>query len=160
LPVRSIFHVGFVVRDLDASLRFYCEGLGLVLRHRQRQHNTYTASLVGYADATLEIAQLRFADAEPPPSGHVLELICYERPPSGPVDLERSTIGAGHLAFVVDDVFETSARLASFGARLINEPVQITEGINKGGWDIYLQDPDGVTLELLQPAGVGEAERA
>jgi len=157
LPARSVFHVGFVVRDLDVSLRFYCEGLGLVLRHRQLQHNAYTGSLVGYPDAALEIAQLRLSDVEPPPSGHVLELICYERPPSGLVDLERSTIGAGHLAFVVDDIFETAERLRSLGARLINEPVRITEGINAGGWAVYLHDPDGVCLELLQPAGSMEA---
>jgi catechol 2,3-dioxygenase-like lactoylglutathione lyase family enzyme len=158
LPVRSVFHVGFVVSDLDASLRFYCEGLGLELRHRQLQNNVYTSSLVGYPDAVLEIAQLRFAHGEPPPSGHVIELISYQRPPSAPADLERSTIGAGHLAFIVDDVFETSQRLLSFGAKLINAPVEITEGINKGGWDIYLHDPDGVTLELLQPARVAEAQ--
>jgi catechol 2,3-dioxygenase-like lactoylglutathione lyase family enzyme len=153
-PARSVFHVGFVVRDLDASLRFYCDGLGLVLRHRQLQQNAYTASLVGYPDAALEIAQLRLGDGEPPPSGHVLELISYERPPSGAVDLERSTIGAGHLAFVVDDVFATAARLRSLGAQLINQPVRITEGINAGGWAVYLHDPDGVCLELLQPVGV------
>jgi catechol 2,3-dioxygenase-like lactoylglutathione lyase family enzyme len=157
LPVRSIFHVGFVVSDLDASLRFYCEGLGLELRHRQLQNNAYTSSLVGYPDAVLEIAQLRFADVAPPPSGHIIELISYERPPSASADLERSTLAAGHLAFIVDNVFETSERLRSFGAKLINEPIEITEGINKGGWDIYLQDPDGITLELLQPAGAGEA---
>jgi catechol 2,3-dioxygenase-like lactoylglutathione lyase family enzyme len=157
LPVRSIFHVGFVVRDLDSSLRFYCEGLGLVMRHRQVQHNAYTASLVGYRDAAIEIAQLRLSDVEPPPSGHVLELICYEQPPSDEADPERSTLGAGHLAFVVDDIFETAERLRSLGARLINEPVQITEGINVGGWAVYLHDPDGVTLELLQPAGRVEA---
>jgi len=156
LSVRSIFHVGFVVSDLDASLRFYCEGLGLELRHRQLQNNAYTSSLVGYPDAVLEIAQLRFPDAEPPPSGHVIELISYERPASAPADLERSTLGAGHLAFIVDDVFEMSERLRSFGARMINEPIQITEGINKGGWDIYLHDPDGVTLELLRPARPSE----
>lgn len=157
MPVRSVFHVGFVVSDLDASLRFYCEGLGLELRHRQLQNNAYTSSLVGYPDAVLEIAQLRFADAEPPPSGHVIELISYREPPSAPADRERSTLGAGHLAFIVDDVFAMSDRLCGFGAKLINEPVEITEGINTGGWDIYLQDPDGVTLELLQPAGTGRA---
>jgi catechol 2,3-dioxygenase-like lactoylglutathione lyase family enzyme len=151
LPVRSIFHVGFVVRDLDASLRFYCDGLGLVLRHRQRQDNAYTGTLVGYSGAALEIAQLRLSEGEPPPSGHVLELIAYERPPSGPADGERSTLGAGHLAFVVDDIFETAARLAALGAQLINQPVEITEGINAGGWAVYLHDPDGVTLELVQP---------
>ncbi len=154
MPVRSIFHVGFVVSDLDSSLRFYCDGLGLVLRHRQLQHNAYTSSLVGYPDAVLEIAQLRFADVEPPPSGHVIELISYEQPPSAPADLERSTLAAGHLAFIVEDVFEMSERLRSFGARLINEPIEITEGINVGGWDVYLHDPDGITLELLQPAGI------
>ncbi len=157
MPVRSIFHVGFVVGDLDASLRFYCEGLGLVLRHRQLQHYAYTSSLVGYPDAALEIAQLRLSDAEPPPSGHVLELICYEQPPSGPVDLERSTIGAGHLAFVVDDIFETAERLKTLGAKLINEPIYITEGINTGGRAVYLYDPDGVCLELQQLPGDSEA---
>lgn len=157
MPVRSIFHVGFVVRDLDASLRFYCEGLGLVLRHRQLQHNAYTASLVGYPDAALEIAQLRLSDVEPPPSGHILELICYEHPPSGRVDLERSTIGAGHLAFVVDDIFETAERLQSLGAQLINEPIYIAEGINTGGRAVYLYDPDGVCLELQQLPGTSEA---
>ncbi len=159
MPVRSVFHVGFVVSDLDASLRFYCDGLGLVLRHRQLQRNAYTSSLVGYPDAVLEIAQLRFAEGDPPPSGHVIELISYQTPPSAPADLERSTLAAGHLAFVVDDVSETSERLRSFGAKLINEPIQITEGINKGGWDIYLQDPDGITLELLQPVGAEGARR-
>jgi catechol 2,3-dioxygenase-like lactoylglutathione lyase family enzyme len=156
VPVRSIFHVGFVVRDLDASLRFYCEGLGLVLRHRQLQHNAYTRSLVGYPDAALEIAQLRLSDVDPPPSGHILELICYERPESGPVDLERSTIGAGHLAFVVDDITETSERLKALGAQLINEPIYIAEGINTGGRAVYLYDPDGVCLELQQLPGSSE----
>jgi catechol 2,3-dioxygenase-like lactoylglutathione lyase family enzyme len=150
LPVRSIFHVGFVVRDLDASLRFYCDGLGLVLRHRQLQHNAYTASLVGYRDAALEIAQLRLPEGDPPPSGHVIELIAYERPPSGPADPERSTLGAGHVAFVVDDIFEAVARLEPLGAKLVSAPVHITEGINAGGWTVYLHDPDGVTLELVQ----------
>jgi lactoylglutathione lyase len=151
VSVRSVFHTGFVVSDLDASLRFYCEGLGLVLRHRQVQHNAYTATLVGYPDAAIEIAQLRFAEGDPPSSGHVLELISYDQPPSGPADPERSTLGSGHLAFVVDDIFATVDVLEQFGARFINAPVQITEGINAGGWAAYLHDPDGVTLELLQP---------
>ncbi len=149
--VRSIFHTGFVVSDLDASLRFYCEGLGLVLRHRQQQRNAYTAALVGYPDAAIEIAQLKLAEGDPPPSGHVLELIAYERPPSAAADRERSTLGSGHLAFVVEDIFAMAERLEGLGARLVNPPVRITEGINAGGFAAYLHDPDGVALELLQP---------
>jgi lactoylglutathione lyase len=150
LPVSSIFHVGFVVRDLDASVRFYCDGLGLVLRHRQLQHNAYTATLVGYPDAALEVAQFRFGEGEPPPSGHILELVCYERPHSAAADVERNTLGVGHLAFVVDDIFESADRLRAMGAEFVSDPVHITEGINAGGWTVYLRDPDGVNLELVQ----------
>ena len=53
-----------VVRDLDASIRFYTEGLGLRLRHRQTQDNPYTRSLVGYPDASLRVAQLPVGDHE------------------------------------------------------------------------------------------------
>lgn len=158
--VRSIFHVGFVVDDLDASIRFYRDGLGLVLRHRQLQHNAYTATLVGYPGALLEVAQFRLDEGEPPASGHILELVAYEQPPSGPPDPDRNRLGTGHLAFVVDDIFEFAARLRAMGAELVNEPVRITEGINAGGWTVYLRDPDGVNLELVQPRDEEGAEGA
>jgi catechol 2,3-dioxygenase-like lactoylglutathione lyase family enzyme len=149
-PPQTIFHVGFVVRDLDAAIDFYCGGLGLELRHRQLQDNPYTRSLVAYDDAVLEIAQLRFSGQPPPPSGHVIELIRYYRPEGKEADRERNTVAAGHIGFVVEDVDATAARLASLGATLLNQPVDITAGINQGGRLVYLQDPDGVTVELVQ----------
>jgi lactoylglutathione lyase len=152
MPVTSIFHVGFSVRDIEASIRFYEEGLGLRLRHQQIQDNEYTCSLVGYDNAVLHVAQFQLPAGDPPPSGHVLELIQYERPPGGEADRERNTIGAGHLAFAVDDIEEMASRLVEYGATLINKPVEITAGINRGGRAVYLFDPDGVTLELLQQA--------
>ncbi|MDA8296516.1 MAG: VOC family protein [Actinomycetota bacterium] len=149
-PPQTIFHVGFVVRDLDAAIDFYCTGLGLELRHRQLQDNPYTRSLVAYDDAVLEIAQLRFSDQPPPPSGHVIELIRYLQPQGKDADRERNTVAAGHIGFVVEDVDGIAARLVQLGATLLNEPVDITAGINKGGRLVYLQDPDGVTVELVQ----------
>jgi catechol 2,3-dioxygenase-like lactoylglutathione lyase family enzyme len=162
MAVRSIFHTGFVVRDLDVSIRFYADGLGLRLRHRQTQDNDYTRSLVGYEDACLRIAQFQLPDGDPPPSGHVLELVEYQTPQGAPADRERNTIGAGHLAFLVDDIEAMTARLTALGATPLSPPAQITEGINRGGSAVYLYDPDGVMLELLQPrpAGAGSAEPA
>jgi lactoylglutathione lyase len=151
MTVRSVFHVGFVVRDLDASIRFYTAGLGLRLRHRQTQDNDYTRSLVGYADASLRIAQFQLPEGEPPESGHILELVEYVAPEGGPADPERNTIGAGHLAFLVDDIETMTATLAALGATPLSLPNEITAGINKGGQAVYLHDPDGITLELLQP---------
>jgi catechol 2,3-dioxygenase-like lactoylglutathione lyase family enzyme len=152
MAVRSIFHVGFVVKDLDASIRFYTEGLGLRLRLRQTQDNDYTRGLVGYPDAQLKVAQFLLPDGDPPESGHVLELIQYDRPVGEEADLERNTLGAGHLAFLVDDIEAMTERLTALGAKPLSPPNDITEGINKGGKALYLYDPDGATLELLQPA--------
>jgi catechol 2,3-dioxygenase-like lactoylglutathione lyase family enzyme len=152
MAVRSVFHVGFVVRDIDASIAFYTGGLGLRLRHRQAQDNAYTRSLVGYEDASLRIAQFQLPEGEPPASGHILELIEYLVPEGGPADLERNTTGAGHLAFLVDDIETMTARLTALGATPLSQPNEITEGINKGGKAVYLHDPDGIMLELLQPA--------
>jgi catechol 2,3-dioxygenase-like lactoylglutathione lyase family enzyme len=150
MGVTSVFHIGFCVRDIDASIRFYQDGLGLVLRHRQVQDNPYTRSLVGYSDAVLHIAQFQLADQEPPPSGHVLELIQYVQPVGASADPERNRLGAGHLAFTVNAIEPILRRLIDMGARPINEPVEITAGINKGGRSVYLFDPDGVNLELLE----------
>ncbi|MGH3217641.1 MAG: VOC family protein [Streptosporangiaceae bacterium] len=154
MAVRSIFHVGFVVRDLEASVRFYTEGLGLRLRHQQDQDNDYTRRLVGYPDAALRIAQFQLPAGDPPPSGHVLELVQYQQPEGGPSDPERNTLGAGHLAFLVDDIEGMVTKLTSLGATPLSEPNRITAGINKGGRCLYMRDPDGVMLELLQPADV------
>ena len=159
MAVRSIFHVGFVVRDLEASIRFYTEGLGLRLRHEQVQDNDYTRRLVGYEDACLRIAQFQLPAGDPPPSGHVLELIEYQSPKGRPSDPARNTLGAGHLAFFVDDIEGMAANLTTLGATPLSEPNRITAGINKGGRALYLRDPDGVMLELLQPADIPDGER-
>ena len=57
-----------------------------------------------------------------------------------------------------------TASLPALGATPLSEPNEITAGINKGGKALYLHDPDGVTLELLQPANkpapVGEPSPA
>jgi lactoylglutathione lyase len=151
MAVHAVWHTGFSVRDLDRSVVFYTEGLGLELVHRQEQDNPYTHALVGYPDASLRIAQLRIPGVVPAPSGHVLELIEYVRPRGDSVEVQHNRIAAGHLAFEVDDIDEHVTRLVAYGAELVSDPVEITAGINKGGKALYLHDPDGVTLELLQP---------
>jgi lactoylglutathione lyase len=42
-------------------------------------------------------------------------------------------------------------RLKALGVRFKSEPNAITAGVNQGGWAVYFTDPDGITLELIQP---------
>lgn len=150
--MRGIWHTSFTVADLEASLAFYCGLLGLELVHRQVQHNEYTARLVGFEGAHLEVAMLCVPGEPVGPSGHHLELVEYRHPRGCSLEAQTNQPGAPHLAFVADDIHADFARLKSQGVRFkAEEPVAIEAGVNKGGFTIYFLDPDGITLEMVQP---------
>jgi catechol 2,3-dioxygenase-like lactoylglutathione lyase family enzyme len=149
--ITSVWHVGFSVASLERSIAFYEQGLGLELHHRQTGDNPYTRALVGYPDAIIHVAQFVIEGEQPPPSGHILELIEYEVPRGDRIEPSNARIGSAHLAFTVNDIDEVARRVKEHGGALLSEPVDITAGINTGGRAVYLRDPDGITLELLQP---------
>ena len=62
--------------------------------------------------------------------------------------------GNSHLAFLVDDLRAAYEELSAKGVKFKSEPVEIDYGENDGAWGIYLEDPDGITMELFQPVPV------
>lgn len=155
--IREVWHTSFTVADMDRSIRFYRDQLGLPLRHEQEQANEYTRKFVGYPDAHLRVAQFDVPDGCGTRSRHIIELVQYLQPKGEPVFPERYQPGAAHLAFMVDDTREMYRRLSAEGVHFISEPVEVTAGINKGGLTVYLHDPDGVVLELVTPPERAEA---
>ncbi len=149
----GVVHAGFTVSDLDRSVAWYRDILGLELIRRQRNDNDYSRRIVGMADAVLELAFLGFPAGSPAPSGQILELVQYLSPEGRTPDLSTKDVGVGHLALSVDDLAAEYARLRGRGAQFHNPPVEIDEGHNRGGWACYLLDPDGITIELIQGAG-------
>jgi lactoylglutathione lyase len=147
--IYEVFHTSFTVADMDRSIHFYRDLLGLELVHEQEQDNAYTRKFVGYPDAHLRVAQFDVPGRSPGRSGHIIELVQYLAPKGEPVHPERYQPGAAHLAFRVDDTRALYERLRAEGVHFISEPVEVTAGINKGGMTVYLEDPDGVTLELV-----------
>jgi lactoylglutathione lyase len=69
------------------------------------------------------------------------------------VTLEQRThdAGSGHIGLAVEDIDALHGRLVELGAAVGSEPVTLTE---EGGWNgvrtLYLTDPDGVTIELVE----------
>ena len=152
--IKGIFHVSFTVKDIDASVKWYTEVLGLEYFRSQEQHNEYTGKLVGYPDAHLKVAQLK-VPGQPLAEGanHHIELVQYILPPNREGnDLNTYNVANGHWAFITDDIQRDFARMQALGVRFKHpQPVAIEAGVNKGGFAVYLFDPDGITLELLQP---------
>ena len=149
--IRGVFHFSFTVSDIERSLIWYRDVLGLELVHRQRQDNAYTKTLVGLPDAALEVAQFRIPGVEPEMSSHVLELVEYISPRGETVPLRPRDVGGAHMCFVVPNAETEYRRLMRHGVLFYNPPVEITEGINRGGRACYFLDPDGITLELHEP---------
>ena len=164
--IADVLHFSFTVSDIERSVDWYTCVLGLELVHRQRQDNDYTRTLVGFPDAVLEVAQFAVPGVPPARSTHMLELVEYVRPRGKPIEmLATNSVGCAHLALMVTDVHERYERMQAQGVTFRNPPVAITEGANAGGFTCYFHDPDGITLELLQPSdarlrtfGLGQTE--
>ena len=130
-------HTMVRVADLDAALDFYCRKLGLVeVRRKDSEKGRFTlvflAAPEDEARASTEAAPL-------------LELT-YNWDP------ETYTGGRnfGHLAFQVDDIYETCRRLQDEGV-LINRPP-------RDGAMAFVRSPDGVSIELLQKGPALESQ--
>ena len=145
--IAAIHHAGLHVRDIERSLVFYRDVLGLELLARRESHADYVSEIVGYPDATIRMAWLRH-----PSGGPIVELLEYVDPRGEQVDTATPNPGTVHLAFRVPDIHATTARLQAAGAPFRTPaPVPVTAGPNRGGFAIYFRDPDGISLELLQP---------
>ena len=146
MKVESMYHTGFTVSDIERSIEFYRDGLGLTLFRRQTGTAPYLSTITGFAGVKLEIALLKTPDG-----GSMLELLQYVSHPAPATDRETNRPGNAHVCFKVADIHEACAALKRRGVRLISDPAEITAGVHQGAWGVYLRDPDGFTVELYQP---------
>lgn len=149
--IQAIWHFSFTVSDIQRSIAFYRDILGMELVHTQEQANPYTRKLVGYPDAHLKVAMLKTPADTCSPSTHVLELVEYVAPKGIKIDTATKNVGSAHLAFVVNDIFAAYETWRQQGVRFRSDPVAIEAGANRGGYTVYFLDPDDITLELVQP---------
>jgi lactoylglutathione lyase len=138
-------HVGVTVSDLSRSIAFYRDVLGFRVAYERGEVTAeYMPRLVGIPGARLKIAGLDI------PGLH-LDLIEYIQPNGAAAAGPTSDVGNVHLGYTVDDLWAAYRSLSAAGVQFKSEPVSPTTGPNKGGWAVYFVDPDGVTLEMIQP---------
>ena len=139
--ITRINHTGLVVREMDRSVAFYRDALGMEVVDTRERNGGAIEHLVGYSPCHLKAVDLAVGD------GSVLELLQYVAPPPAerPTE-ERSALGASHVAFDVVDINGTYEKLLRNGARKLNPPIQVAPG----KWVCYLQDPDGNWIELIE----------
>src|SRR4249919_3512084 len=120
-------HTMVRARDLDHSLRFYCDGLGL--REVRRKENAQGRFTLVFLSAT-----------ESPEADNELT---WNWPAEGAQGEDYgSARNFGHLAFRVDDVYATCARLQAMGVTINRPP--------RDGHMAFVRSPDLISIELLQ----------
>ena len=124
-----LLHTMIRVGDLDRSIRFYTDVLGMkLLRHKEYPDGKFTLAFLGYGDER---------------NNTVLELT-YNW------GVENYNIGNafGHLAIEVDDVYRAAERIREMGGEIIREPGPMNAGTTIIA---FVKDPDGYEIELLAP---------
>lgn len=142
--VRTVRHTGISVRDLDVSLSFYRDLLGLTVAVQAEEGGEFLETVLGFDKVRVTTVKLSAPDGPT-----LVELLRYDEP-EGRFDPSRDvqTIGPSHIAFTVDDIDSLYIRLRAAGVRFRSEPRVSADG---GAKVAFCSDPDGVPLELVQP---------
>jgi lactoylglutathione lyase len=124
-------HTMIRVRDIDASLRFFCDGLGL--KETRRSENIagkFTLVFLAAADSPEAEIELTYNWGSSEDYG--------------------SARNFGHLAFRVDDIYQTCAHLQSMGYTIHRPP--------RDGHMAFVRSPDLISVELLQDGHLSPQE--
>ena len=126
-----VLHTMLRVNDLEESLRFYCDVLGMrLLRRKDYPTGRFTLAFVGYGPEERET---------------VLEF-------THNWDTHGYTLGDayGHIALGVNDIYATVEAMRAKGAKVVREPGPMKHG---GSEIAFIEDPNGYRIELIQLRG-------
>ncbi len=122
--IRKYLHTRFRVADMEKSLHFYTQVLGLKLTEQKTSPRG---------------SKLAFLEA--PGTGSEIELCAF--PESGSVDVPEDLV---HLAFQVDDLDACMDKLKQAGVPITEGPITTSSGTKF----IFTEDPDKYEIELME----------
>ena len=158
--MKALHHVGITVKDLDASIRFYHDVLGLQFSNEPSPwfEGDELGPAVGVPGAALRQVSLLLGDT-------TLELLEYKSPPSETTTpLKSNNIGASHVAFLVDDIEAKKAELEAKGIEFYSAVNFVDEGV-LAGWRVGVLrrprrlSPRARTGRVLQRGGAARRNR-
>lgn len=148
--VVGFFHAGVTVRDMDAALRFYVEGLGLEIWFQSQAAGPNAERIWGSPGAKAKVTFLKV-----PGSDAIVELFEFRDVERHAASSRPPDYGAGHFCLFVEGIDAVHERLVGLGYHGRSEtPTTITEGRHAGTRVIYMIDPDGYHVELYDRSAV------
>ena len=148
--VERIYHVGLTVSDLDRSIAFYRDILGLEFQGEIFMAGEETDRLFRMKDTKARVAYLNGSKAiEAPP----IELIQFVDNKVKKVKGNLFTTSISEVCFYTDDIERVYNSLIENHVECLSEPKYFDFRANELGESraFYFRDPDGIVLEMMQP---------
>ena len=140
-------HTGITVSNLERSLAFWRDVLGFELSHTAHQTGEMASEITGVEGAEIKLAVVKT------PGGHKIELLEYIAPADRKrhVNFRPCDVGSVHVALIVDDLDAVLSAINVSGWKAAGKPQTLQSGPNAGKRVVYVRDPDGTTIEFMQP---------
>ena len=138
--ILNVRHTGLVVKDLQASLDFYIEKLGFIVKVHANEDHTFIDTILGLDDSDLTTVKLTLNDSA------MIELLDFKGN-KNLVDRHLVDTGPTHMAFTVDDLDETYKTFSQDGIKFISEPKISPNGAAKVA---FCSAPEGTYIELVE----------
>lgn len=137
----SVNHVGLTVSDLDASISFYRDVVGMTVElPAYRTGGEWFDTLTGNDGAAIEVAMLRSGSV-------VLQLVQYHEGGDAAGVTGHERVGNVHLSIDVDDAEAKHAAVTATGRY---DPTPIVALPFPGARSFYVRDPDGIPVEFIE----------
>lgn len=147
--ITGVHHFALTVSDMERALTFYRDLFGLEVLSDREVERGYVEQITAVPEAHLRIVHLAAY-------GKQVELLEYLRPRGAQQARELPDAGSAHLCFVSNDLDSDVERLRGAGVTFRSLPVETTNGPNRGARGVYVEDPDGNAVEIVQlPPGNG-----
>jgi catechol 2,3-dioxygenase-like lactoylglutathione lyase family enzyme len=143
--IQGFDHTSFTVADVERAVAFWRDVMGFAVADLSLREGEWLGAVVGVQGARCRIAHLHG-------HGTHLEFIQYLVSAGDDVTGPPNRPGTAHVAFVVEDIEAMAQRMLEAGASEQGRITRCTSGAAAGCLAVYLKDPNGIIVELVEQA--------
>lgn len=144
--ILKVHHVGYVCASLEKTIAFWCGALDFPPGEIQSRSGWIQPFMGVPADTEVRLAHL---------IGHGTHIEFIEfTPGQSPEHSPMQRPATAHVCIQVAGIEAVRDRILALGGILQGELVTITTGISSGSRGLYARDPNGIMIELIEPAGI------